>query len=185
MFVATAPPIALTYCWPMNIEKMQRKCSAVLEPGETLVAALKAMPRGSVQEIILGAASGVAAAGVSPELLGLGMIAGQKAGLSHTEEGRAERQAAGVDVGSAVQILLGVTDRRVVLIALSTMGKAKEALAAVDLSDIAGVAMGESKLFGQTMAEIVLTLDGGAEAGFGVAKVHRKDGDSVVAALQK
>jgi hypothetical protein len=40
----------------MNIEKMQRKCSPVLEPGETLVAAAKAMPRGSVHEIILGAA---------------------------------------------------------------------------------------------------------------------------------
>jgi hypothetical protein len=169
----------------MNIEKVQRKCSAVLEPGEALVAASKAMPRGSVHEVILSAAGGVAAAGVSPELLGAGMIAGQKAGSSQTEEGKAERNAAGVDVGSAVQVLVGVTDRRVVLIALSTLGKAKEILAAVDLSDIAGVAMGKSKLFGQTLAEIVLTLDGGAELGFGVAKVHRKDADSVVAALQK
>ena len=168
----------------MNIEKMQRKCSPVLEPGETLVAAAKAMPRGSVHEIILGAAGGVAAAGVSPGLLGPGIIAGQKAGSSRTAEGKAEREAAGVNVGSAVQVLLGVTDRRVVLISLSTLGKAKEVLAAADLSDIASVVMGESKLFGQTMAEIVLTLDGGAEVGFGVAKVHRKDGDSVVAALQ-
>jgi hypothetical protein len=121
---------------------------------------------------------------VSPGLLGPGIIAGQKAGSSRTEEGKAEREAAGVNVGSAVQVLLGVTDRRVVLISLSTLGKAKEVLAAADLSDIASVVMGESKLFGQTMAEIVLTLDGGAEVGFGVAKVHRKDGDSVVAALQ-
>ena len=113
------------------------------------------------------------------------MIAGQKAGSSQTEEGKAEREAAGVDVGSAVQVLLSVTDRRVVLIELSTLGKAKEVLDAVDLSRITGVAMGKTKLFGQTMGELVLTLDGGAEVGFGVAKVHRKDGDSVVAALRK
>ena len=43
--------------------------------------------------------------------------------------------------------------------------------------------MGSSKLFGQTMPEIQLTLASGAEAGFGVAKVDRKDGEAVAAAL--
>jgi len=167
----------------MNLQKMQAKCAAVLGPGETLVAATKAMPRGAAHEVILGAAGGVAAAGVSPGLSGAGMIAGQKAGAGVGDEGRAERDAAGVDVGNATQVLLGVTDRRLVMIKLSALGKAKEILAAVDRSEITGVAMGETKLFGQTMAELVLKLSGEAEVGFGIAKVHRKDGDAVLAAL--
>lgn len=168
----------------MNLEKMHGKCAAILEPGEALVAAVKATPRGAAHEVILGAAGGVAAAGVSPGLAGAGLIAGQRAGSGPTEEGKAEREAAGVDVGNATQVLLAVTDRRVAMIKLSALGKAKEVLAAIDLSTITGVGMGETKLFGQTMAEIVLTLNGDVEVGFGVAKVHRKDGDSVVAALQ-
>ena len=43
--------------------------------------------------------------------------------------------------------------------------------------------MGETKLFGQKMAEIVLTTSTGAEAGFGVAKINRSDGEAVVEAL--
>ncbi len=167
----------------MDLQKMQAKCASVLESGETLVAAAKATPRGSAYAVIVGAAGGVAAAGVSPGLAGAGMIAGQKAGAGPTEEGRAEREAAGVDVGTETQVLLAVTARRVAMIKLSAFGKAKEVLASVDRSEISGVTMGETKLFGQTMAEIVLTLGEDAEVGFGVARVHRKDGDSVVAAL--
>ncbi len=113
------------------------------------------------------------------------MIVGQKAGSGPSDQGRAEREAAGVDVGNASQVLLGVTDRRVVMIKLSALGRAKEILAAVDRTAITTAEMGETKLFGQSMAEIVLTLNGGAEVGFGVAKVHRRDGDAVLVALQE
>ena len=155
----------------------------LLEPGERAVAGTKAMPRGAAHEAILGAAGGVAGGTVAPALAGAGFLAGAQAGEGAGDEGRAERADAGVDVGRAQQILLVVTDRRLLLCTTTWRGKPKEVAAALDRTAIQGVAMGEAKLFGQRMPEIVLTLASGAEVGFGVAKVNRSDGEAVVAAL--
>lgn len=167
----------------MNTEKMTKKCASMLEPGETIVAAAKVTPRGAAHETILGAAGAVAAGSATPVATGAGAVLGSAVGHDVSEAGRQERAAAGLDVGNAQQALLAVTDRRVVLFALNAFGKPSELSASVEHGRIAGVTLGETKLFGQKMAEIVLTLDSGAEAGFGVAKVHRKHGDAVVAAL--
>ena len=44
--------------------------------------------------------------------------------------------------------------------------------------------IGETKRFGQKMAEIQITTVDGLEVGFGIAEVHRNDGDAVVEALR-
>ncbi|GJM37019.1 MAG: hypothetical protein DHS20C19_03860 [Acidimicrobiales bacterium] len=167
----------------MNTAKMTKQCAAMLGAGETIVAATKAMPRGAVNEVILGAAGAVAGGTVAPVAAGVGAVLGSKAGESLSEAGRDERTEAGLDVGNASHVLLAVTDRRVALFAINAFGKPKELTAAIGRDRITAVTMGQTKVFGQSMAEIVLALDTGAEVGFGVAKVHRKHGDAVVAAL--
>lgn len=167
----------------MNTEKMTKKCAALLDPGESIVAAAKVMPRGASHETILGAAGAVVGGSVTPVATAAGAVLGSAAGQSVGDAGREERAEAGLDVGAAQQALLAVTGRRIALFAVNAFGKPKELSASVDRNRVTRATMGETKLFGQTMAEIVLTLDTGAEVGFGVAKVHRKHGDAVVAAL--
>ena len=125
----------------------------------------------------------VAGGTVSGGLAGAGAIAGSHAGSSVGDAGRAERDDAGVDVGSASQVLLVATDQSVLLFALSGLGRPKDLTARLERTRIASVATGEAKLFGQKMMAIVITTESGAEAGFGVAKVHRRHGDAVTAAL--
>ena len=168
----------------MNIDKLQQRCAGLLADGEQLVAATKAMPRGAAHEMILGAAGSVAGGTISPALAGAGAIAGSRSGSQEGARGRSERSAAGVDVSSATNILFAVTDGRVVLVKLSAFGRPKAVEAALERDAIADVVTGETKLFGQKMAEIVLTTTEGHEVGFGVAKVNRRDGEAVVAALQ-
>jgi hypothetical protein len=167
----------------VNTEKMTQKCAAMLDTSETIVAAAKVMPRGATQEMILSAAGAVAGGTVAPAAAGVGAVLGSAAGQGVGDAGRDERTEAGMDVGGAQQVLLAVTDRRVVLFAVSAFGKPKELTTAVDRTRIRSVALGEAKLFGQTMAEVVITLDTGAEVGFGAAKVHRRDAEAVVVAL--
>jgi hypothetical protein len=80
-------------------------------------------------------------------------------------------------------VALVVTDRRLVLCALNWRGRPKEAIAALDRAAIGSVTKGATRLFGQSMTEIVVTTTAGADAGFGVARIHRGDGDAVMAAL--
>ena len=111
------------------------------------------------------------------------MALGGAAARGPGDAGRAERIDAELDVGRASQVLLVATDRSVLVFALSGLGRPKEDPARLDRSRIAAVRTGEAKLFGQKMTEIVLVTDTGAEAGFGIAKIHRKDGQTVVEAL--
>ena len=83
----------------------------------------------------------------------------------------------------ATQVIFAVTDRRIVLFKRSAFGKPKEVLAALERRHVTAVELGTSTLLGQTMPEIQLALASGAEAGFGVAKIDRRDGEAVVAAL--
>jgi hypothetical protein len=167
----------------MKTEKMVERIRDQVPAGETVVAAAKTIPRGSAHEAILGAAGAVAGGTVNPALAGTGSVFGSDVGEATGDAGRQERAEAGADVGKASQVLLVVTERAVLLFPLSALGRPKEMLARLERSDISSTAQGEAKLFGQRMMEIVLTTAAGAEIGFGVAKVHRREGEAVLAAL--
>ena len=167
----------------MKLEKVREQAAGLLEAGETIEAAAKVMPRGAAHEAILGGAGAVGGMAGGAALAGAGAVIGAKAGEATGDAGRAEREEAGLDVGKATQVIFAVTDRRIVLLKRSALGKPKEVLAGLEREHVTSVVMGSSKLFGQTMPEIQLTLASGAEAGFGVAKVDRKDGEAVIAAL--
>jgi hypothetical protein len=166
----------------MKIAKMVQ----LIEPqlgGEPVLAATKAVPRGAMHEVILSAAGAAVGGATTPVAAAPGAVLGGRAGAPTGEAGRSERSHAGVDVGHANQVLLVVTERRVALFALSAFGRPKDLTAEIDRNRLAAVYMGETSLLGQKMAEIQVVLDSGHEVGFGVAKVHRRSGDSVVAAL--
>jgi len=167
----------------MNTEKMLKKIAPMVPAGETVLAATKATPRGAAHEAILGGAGAVAGGSVSTVLVGAGGVLGSAAGAGAGDAGRSERADAELDVGRASQILLVVTDASILLFGLSALGRPSEITARIERSRISSVQAGETTLFGQKMAEIVVTTDTGAEAGFGIAKVHRKHGDAVLAAL--
>ena len=168
----------------MKLDKFRTQAAPLLDAGETVEAVAKVTPRGAAHEVIsrgAGGAGGLAAGGAA--LAGAGAVIGGALGEQAGDAGRDEREAAGLGVGNEMQVIFAVTDRRVVLFKRSAFGKPKEILAALEREHVAEVHMGSSKLFGQTMPEIQLTLASGVEAGFGVAKVDRKDGEAVVAAL--
>jgi hypothetical protein len=167
----------------MNTEKMLRKVSPSIPAGEIVLAATKATPRGAAHEVILGAAGVVAGGSVAPVLAGAGGVIGSAAGEGVGSEGRAERAAAEIDVGHATQVLLVATDASVLVFALNALGRPKDDPARIGRDRIAQVRRSETSLFGQKMMEIVVITDEGAEAGFGVAKVHRRHGESVIEAL--
>jgi hypothetical protein len=168
----------------MKSDKLLTKVASSIPDGETALAATKATPRGSVHEVILGAAGAVAGGTAAPGLAGAGAVAGSAAGEGVGAAGRAERADADLDVGSASQVLLVATDRSVLVFALGALGRPKGEPARLGRDRIAEVREGETSIFGQKMREIVLVTDTGAEAGFGIAKVHRRLGDEVLAALR-
>ena len=167
----------------MNTEKMLRKVAPLIPAGEVALAATKATPRGAAHEVILGAAGAVAGGSVAPALAGAGGVLGSTAGQAAGDAGRQERADADLDVGTASQVLLVATDRSVLVFGLSALGRPKDAPARLERTRLTETRAGEASLFGQKMMEIVLVTDTGAEVGFGVAKVHRRHGEAVLAAL--
>jgi len=166
----------------INLGKLRKQTAQILG-GASIIAAAKVTPSGAVTEIITGAAGAVAAAAVDPSLATAGLIAGSQAGAENTEADRAERTEAGTDLGAQTQVLLTVTPDQVVILKRSALGKPSAVLATINREDISHTALGTTKLLGQTMSEIQITLTAGATIGFGVARVHRADGESVVTAL--
>ncbi|MFT5202935.1 MAG: hypothetical protein ACI9C1_002332 [Candidatus Aldehydirespiratoraceae bacterium] len=138
----------------MNTEKTLKKAAEFVAAGEAVLAAVKVIPRGAAHATILGAAGAVAVGVVGPALTGAGAVLGSAAAEGSGVAGQAERADADLDVGSAPQAPL-----------------------------IESISSGEARLFGQKLMEIMITTTSGGEAGFGVAKVHRKHGDAVVEML--
>lgn len=162
---------------------MLEKVAPMIPGDEVALAATKVLPRGAAHAVILGGAGAVAGGSVAPALAGAGAVLGGAAGQGPGEAGREERSSADLDVGNASQALLVATDRSVLVFALGAFGRPKADPARLDRARLVDVRAGEASLFGQKMMEIVLVTDTGAEAGFGVAKVHRRHGEAVIAAL--
>ncbi len=159
-----------------NVDKIAERVRNDLASGEQLLAAVKVTPRGTIEHGILGAAGAVS-------LGAAGAIVGSTLGKTTADSGAEEREAAGIDLGHNSQVLAGLTNQRLLMWKLSALGgKPKELLASIDVRDLTGMIMGESKLLGQTMPEIVCTTSSGAEFGLRVAKVHRSQAMELLAA---
>ncbi len=159
-----------------KVDRIRDRVKGDLRPDENLLAAVKVTPRGTIEQGILGAAGAVAGGMV-------GLVTGSKLGESKREAGDQERAAAGLDLGDESQVLAGVTEHRLLMWKLAKLGgKPKGLLASIDLSAIASMTLGEGKLMGQTMPEIVCTTTDGAEFGLRVAKIHRSRAQELIAA---
>ena len=176
-------PVTEGYGSGMNLDKFRQQVAPLLEVDERVEAAVKVTPRGAAHEAIMRGAGAAGGTAVSGGLAGAGAAIGAKFGAEAGDAGRAERAEAGLDVGVAAQVVLAVTDRRIVLVKRSALGKPKEILSDAARDAITSAELRDAKLFGQNMPEIVLEMASGAEAGFAVAKVDRRDGDGVLEAL--
>ncbi len=158
-------------------DKLVRGITADMEPGETILSAVKATPAGEAEAGILGAAAGVA--------LGAGgFVGGAEAGAELGAEERSGTEAAGVASSKGRQVVVVLTDRRILVYTAGFSGKAKDFLGAIPLSEVSSVEMGTMKLFGQSMPQIYVTTTAGHTAGFGVAKIHKKLGVAFVEAYE-
>jgi hypothetical protein len=149
----------------MKTDALIKRVQPLLPNGESVIASCKVMPRGSARQLILGIA-GAVAGGAG------GMVASSALGRSPETEG-----------GQGTNAFMAVTERYVLIFDLGALGRPKDLTAQLERPLISSVTKGEAKLFGQKMMEIVVHLTSGDEVGFGVAKIHRKHGDSIIAAL--
>lgn len=158
-------------------DKLVRGMLEDLVPGEEILSAVKAIPDGEAEAGILGAAAGVSLGGGA-------FVLGAQAGADVGAGKRTETEGAGVASSKGKQVAVILTDRRILVYTVGISGKAKESLGAISRSDITDVAMGTTKLFGQTMPLLTVTTANGGTAGFGIAKIRKKDGVAFVDAYR-
>ena len=159
-----------------NVKKTAALVAADLEPGEPLLAAVKASPAGQAHQQILGMA-GMSQLGVP------GAVAGTRLGERWSEAGEAARADAGIDTGQAMQVLVGLTDRRLLMWRVGGLrGRPRELIGALARADIDRLELGTTSLFGFTQPEVVVHTTAGASFGLAVAKVNRTDAEHLVAA---
>jgi len=160
-----------------KLDKLVRGVANDLEPGEEVLAAVQAIPDGEAEAGILGAAGGVSLGAV-------GLLFGSKLGASAGEDRRTSNEAAGVGSSKGRQVAVVLTDRRIIVYTVGAFGKVKNLLGVMPRADIAEVAMGTTKLFGQSMPLVSVTTNSGSTAGFGVAKIRRATAVAFVDAYQ-
>lgn len=152
----------------MGLEKSVKKAaSGVLEPGETVLAAVKSGPSGALRNAAFraGAIGGFGVAG---------------ARFADKVEGPVAEAP-----GTGKIMAFTVTDRRVLLLSLSTMtGSPKQVVAAIPRSQIESVDTGETRVLGIKTQTFTLRFAGGEESTWEVPKAYRKDGEAVVAAMR-
>lgn len=152
----------------MGLEKkVEKAASDVLGQGETVRAVVKAGPSGALSNAAFRAGA----------IGGFGVVGARVA------DGM-ERPVAEAP-GSGKIMAFAVTDRRILLLDLSTMtGSPRKVVATIALPEVESVTTGETRVMGIKTGTFTLRLAGGAESTWEVARAYRKDGDAVVAALQ-
>jgi hypothetical protein len=103
-------------------DKLQKKASEVMRPGERLLSAIRTQPSGSTVGMAVG---GVIGAG----------IAGKQASKARAEAG-AESMAATWATG---RFAVGLTDQRLLTFSYTTLGKPKDLTSEVPLDQVASV----------------------------------------------
>ncbi len=160
-----------------KLDKLLQGLTDHLEPGEEVLAGVKAIPDGEAEAGILGAAGAVSLGAV-------GLMFGSKLGSGVGEDRRTGNEAAGVVSSKGRQVALVLTDRRVLVFALGLSGKAKDLLGVIPRDEITDIAMGTTKLFGQSMPLVSVITRGGQTAGFGVGKIRKASAVALIEAFQ-
>ena len=112
------------------VDKLQKKAAEVMDSGEALVAAVRAMSKGGTKAIVLGTV-GAVLGGAS---VAAGANAGNKAGDA------ARDQAAAAKISHATQVALGLTDRRLLIWSRGAfLGRAKDLIGEIALDRIQSI----------------------------------------------
>lgn len=110
-------------------DKLQQKASEVLRPGEQLLAAVRAAPRGSTTGMAVGGLIGAA-------------VASRRATKSQEDSGAGSLASTWPHGQAAV----GLTDQRVLTFNYTAMGKPKELTGEFPLENIAAVELDKKKI---------------------------------------
>jgi hypothetical protein len=137
--------------------KVAAVVAKMLEPGEVVLAAVAAAPRGAMRAIAYGHAR------------------------RHLAEGRAEARAFGVP--AAAQYVLALTDRRFVWFRTSLTGRPKAQVGALARGDVGGVELGTARVLGQRYTELRFVRGDGRRCTFEVARLHAGAAEALVAAF--
>lgn len=149
--------------------------AAGLDPDERLLAACKAMIADQVAATILFTAGAVAAG--AP-----GAIASTRL---ETGDGSAEAAATAADLATAPQMILGLTDRRLLAWRMSGfLARPRDLLGTIDRARITSARLEETKIFGFRAGRLLIDLrDSPQPLDFSVPRAHLAEAAALVAAL--
>ena len=158
--------------------KMNKVIQSDLLPKETFLVSTKATPRGLIEGHILNAAVVQAAGSVTG--IYFSPIDRTNLGEEAKNKGETERAEAGLDLGNHNQVIVGITDKRLLIWSTKFFGGAKELLAAINRSQIKSIERIETKLLVANMPAIKITLKNNSSFDLQVAKVHIKKGEQII-----
>jgi len=135
--------------------KVAAHVAGMLEPGEVVLAAVAAAPRGAMRALAYGNARRNLAAG------------------------RAEVAAFGVR--PAAQYVLALTDRRFVWFRTTFTGRPRALVGTVHRGEVDRLELGVGRVLGQRYTELRVSCRDGRRCLFEVARLHGADADAIVA----
>lgn len=139
-------------------DKLQAKAAGVMEPGESILSAIRTMPSGTTMSVGIGGAVGAVVSDRQAK----------KAQTGQTEGSMAAEWP-------AMRCAVGLTDRRLVMFDYSFSGKPKDLVGQVKLSDVASVTVNKG-----VTNKVLFSFNDGSAAQVECAKLE-KVGDFVAA----
>lgn len=158
------------------MDKLTKKVQKDLLEGETILTSVKAAPKGILEGAIL---SGAIYSGTGV------MVDSEKVGDTYKKEGEEERKSAGLDLGNHNQVIVGLTEKRVLIWSTKLFGAPKELLGAINRDDISKLERVNSKLLVANMPAIEFTLKSGGSFQLQVGKIASRKLNQLVEVFNK
>lgn len=157
----------------MSLIKFNQRVSNSLLQDEKIVAHAKVTPKGSIDGAILSAA-GFSAGGVA---LGMTM---SKMGDDKKLRGEQERKEAQVNLGNHGQVIVGLSNKRLLVWSKNLIGSPKKLIAAINRNDINDITMIETKILTSKMVALHIQLNNNTAFDLQIAKIHKKKGVQLI-----
>lgn len=157
----------------MNLNKFNQKVSNVLLQDESIIVHSKVTPKGSIDGAILSAA-GFSAGGAALGMAMSGM------GDQKKVQGQQERESAGIDLGNHNQVIVGLSNKRLLVWSKNLVGSPKKLIAAINRNDIKDITMIETKVLTSKMPALHIELNNNTAFDLQIAKIHKKKGMQLI-----
>lgn len=166
----------------MNLTKFNTKVSSDLIEGEEVLAKTKGAPKGIIDRAIFYGA-GFNVGGV------VGGAAMSKASDKFVKEkedtGKKEREEAGVDLEGLSSVIVGLSNKRIILWSQNFLGAPKKQVASIAIEDVEKIEMKKDKLVMVPMPTMQIHLKDGSSFGLQIAKIQKKQADNLIELFEK